>query len=84
MVPTAPDGEPTFVIPASYFDAGLFRDIAAAIVMPGKAVQTGTGDYLKYYDDDVGVRLREFRKRRDVFHVQVGGTLYQLVVKRPE
>jgi hypothetical protein len=75
--------EPIFKIPARYFEVGLFRDIAAAIAEPGTAVQTSTGDYLKYGDDDVGVRLRKWRREHDSFVVQIDGKRWRLTVARP-
>ena len=83
VVDAPPPEEPVFEIPPEYFEVGLFRDIAAAIGAPGTAVATGTGDYLRYRDDDVGVRLREHRTRHDRFHVRSAGTLYRLDVQRP-
>jgi hypothetical protein len=78
-----PASEPVFVIPSGYFEVGLFRDISAAIAAPGQAVETGTGDYLKYGDDDVGVRLREWRRDHDSFVVEVDGRRWRLSVTRP-
>jgi hypothetical protein len=77
-VDAAPAGATVFAIPSSYFEVGLFRDIAAAIAVPGDSVETGTGDYLKYYDDDVGPRLREYRDTHSTFFVRVDGRLYRL------
>jgi len=76
-------GEPVFEIPAAYFAAGLFRDIAAAVAAPGESVETGTGDYLKYSGDDVGPRLREHRGKHSTFVVRVDGGLYRLEVVKP-
>jgi hypothetical protein len=73
-------GEPVFEIPSAYFEVGLFRDIAAAVAAPGESVDTGTGDYLKYYDDDVGPRLREYRSTHSSFIVRVDGRTYRLDV----
>jgi hypothetical protein len=75
--------EPVFVIPPRYFEVGLFRDIAAAIAEPGTAVETSTGDYLKYGDDDVGPRLRQWRREHDSFLVEVNGKRWRLSVDRP-
>jgi hypothetical protein len=74
-----------FDIPASYFDVGLFQDIAAAITAPGSEVETGTGTYLQYYDDELGPRLKEWREQgNDRFAVRTGGQAYVLNVSRPE
>lgn len=79
----APDGEKVFDIPPEYFKVGLFQDIAAAIARPGDLVDTGTGTYLKYYDDDVGVRLRAWRQDgNDRFTIRTDGKLYRLEVRR--
>lgn len=48
-----------FDIPDEYFRVGLFQDIAAAIAAPEQEVKTSTGTYLKYYDDEVGLQLKE-------------------------
>ena len=49
----------------------------------GKLVDTGTGSYFKYYDDDVGPRLRAWREaENDRFIVRTGGKRYLLEVRR--
>ncbi len=84
-VDDAPPGTRVFDIPADYFKVGLFQDIAAAIAAPGKQVDTGTGTYLKYYDDELGPRLREWREQgNDSFAIRTGGRTYVLTVSRPE
>ena len=78
---TRPLDEPVFQIPADYFAAGLFKDIAAAIANPGTKVKASTGDHLKYYDDDVGVRLRSYRNGgKKTFLVETGDAFYRLTV----
>lgn len=73
---------PVFEIPPDYFTAGLFSDIAEAIAAPGTEVKTSTGDHLKYYDDDVGVRLRKWRDAGNKrFIVSSSGSRYLLEVK---
>jgi len=76
-----PEGQPVFEIPPAYFSAGLFQDIAAAIASPGEKVKTNTGDYLQYYNDDVGVRLKTWRRTHDDFFVKSGGNLWHLRVQ---
>jgi hypothetical protein len=74
-----------FEIPANYFDVGLFQDIAAAIASPGTEVDTGTGTYLKYYDDAVGPQLKQWREQgNDRFAVRTGVRTYVLTISRPE
>jgi hypothetical protein len=81
-------GEPpadlrVFDIPAEYFRVGLFQDIAAAIAAPGQEVDTSTGTYLKYYDDELGLRLKAWREAgNDRFAVRTGEKLYALEVRR--
>ncbi|NND48988.1 MAG: hypothetical protein HKN60_01915 [Rhizobiales bacterium] len=76
------DNLPVFDIPPDYFKVGLFTDIAEAIKMPGQEVKTGTGDYLKYYDDDVGARLKKWRgKGNREFIVTTGGERYHMEVR---
>ncbi len=76
------DDLPVFVIPPDYFKVGLFGDIAEAIKTPGEEVKTGTGDYLKYHDDDVGVRLRKWRGDGNrEFIVMTGGVRYHMEVR---
>ncbi|NNE24365.1 MAG: hypothetical protein HKN11_17325 [Rhizobiales bacterium] len=78
-----PDNLKVFDIPPDYFTVGLFTDIAAAIADPGKLVDTSTGGYLKYYDDDVGPRLRAWREAgNDRFIVRTGSKTYLLEVRR--
>lgn len=82
-VTEAPAGVRVFDIPGDYFKVGLFTDIAKAIAEPGTEVKTHTGTYLKYYDDDVGVRLRAWRAAgNDRFAVRTDGTLYVMNVRR--
>ena len=72
-----------FEIPQEYFRVGLFQDIAAAIAAPNSEVKTSTGDYLKYYDDDLGPQLRAWREAgNDRFAVRTAGRLYLLQVRR--
>ena len=72
-----------FDIPNEYFRVGLFQDIAAAIAAPGQQVKTSTGTYLKYYDDDVGLRLKAWRNAgNDRFAVRTEDALYLLEVRR--
>jgi hypothetical protein len=81
-------GEPlkdttVFDIPTEYFSVGLFQDIAAAIATPGAEVATGTGTYLKYYEDDLGPRLRKHREDgHDRFGIRTNGQLYLLEIHR--
>jgi hypothetical protein len=76
------DNLPVFDIPPDYFKVGLFGDIAEAIKMPGEEVRTDTGDYLKYYDDDVGVRLKKWRGDGNrEFIVVTGGVRYHMEVR---
>lgn len=80
-----PDDLKIFAIPPDYFKAGLFQDIAAAIASPGKEVQTGTGTYLKYYDDDLGLRLKAWREQgNDSFSIKTGDEIYRLDIRRFE
>lgn len=76
-----PEGQPVFEIPTTYFSAGLFQDIAAAIASPGEKFKTNTGDYLQYYNDDVGVRLKTWRQTHDDFVVKSGSYLWHLRVR---
>jgi hypothetical protein len=72
-----------FDIPEEYFRVGLFQDIAAAIAEPGAEVRTGTGTYLKYYDDELGPRLKAWRDAgNDRFAVRSGARLYLLEIRR--
>ena len=72
-----------FDIPDEYFRVGLFQDIAAAIAAPGEEVKTGTGTYLKYYDDETGPRLKAWRADgNERFAVRTGGQVYLLEVRR--
>lgn len=78
-----PPGVRVFDIPPDYFEVGLFTDIAAAIARPGALVGTSTGTYLKYYDDDVGPKLKAWRQAgNDRFVVRIGGELFKLTVRR--
>jgi hypothetical protein len=81
----APADVRMFEIPADYFDVGLFSDIAEAIASPGTEVDTSTGSYLQYYDDELGPRLRAWREAgNDRFAVRTGGRTYVLMVTRPD
>ncbi|MFT5181401.1 MAG: hypothetical protein ACI8S3_001285 [Alphaproteobacteria bacterium] len=87
LVATVLDSPPAdvsvFEIPQEYFRVGLFQDIAAAIAAPNQEVKTSTGTYLKYYDDEVGLRLKAWRKAgNDRFAVRTAGQLYLLQVRR--
>ncbi len=81
-------GEPpadvrVFDIPPDYFRVGLFQDIAAAIAAPEQEVKTSTSTYLKYYDDELGPRLKAWRNAgNDRFAVRTDGALYLLEVRR--
>jgi hypothetical protein len=82
-VDAPPAGVRVFDIPGDYFRVGLFQDIAAAIAAPNEEVKTSTGTYLKYYDDEVGLRLNEWRKAgNDRFAVRTDGALYLLEIRR--
>ena len=84
-VDEAPADVRVFDIPADYLDVGLFTDIAEAIASPGSEVDTGTGSYLQYYDDELGPRLRAWREEgHDRFAVRTGGRTYVLTVTRRE
>ena len=84
-VDVVPPGTRLFEIPPDYLEAGLFQDVAAAIASPGTAVDTGTGTYLKYYDDDLGPRLKQWRDEgHDRFAVRTGGRSYVLTVSGAE
>lgn len=84
-VDEAPADVRVFDIPANYLDVGLFSDIAKAIASPGSKVNTGTGSYLKYHDDELGPRLRAWREEgNDRFAVRTAGQTYVLTVTRPE
>jgi hypothetical protein len=81
-VPALPPGVPVFEIPDEYFRVGLFQDVAAAIAAPGAEVKTNTGTYLKYNDDDTGLRLKAWREAgHDRFAVRSEGRLYLLEVR---
>lgn len=83
LVDAIPGDLKVFDIPQDYFVAGLFSDIAAAIAEPGKLVDTNTGGYLKYYDDDVGIRLKAWREAgNDRFAVRTGGNIYVMEIRR--
>lgn len=72
-----------FDISEEYLRVGLFQDIAAALATPGVEVDTSTGTYLKYRDDDLGPRLRAWREAgHDRFGVRYRGRLYLLTVRR--
>jgi len=78
---TLPVNDPVFHIPAEYYAAGMFKDIASAISAPGTEVKASTGDHLKYYDDDVGVRLKNWRNDgNDTFVVETDGIFHRLTV----
>jgi len=79
-----PDDVRVFDLPKLYLDVGLFHDIAEAIGSPGTAVRSDTGSYLVYSGDDLGPRLRAFRKgggRR--FAVRVKDRLYLIEQDQP-
>ena len=79
----APADVKIFDIPQEYFEVGLFQDIAAAIDAPNQEVKTSTGDYLKYYDDEVGLRLKRWRNDgHDRFAVRTAGRTYLMEVRR--
>lgn len=79
----APGDTTVFDVPAEYFRVGLFQDIAAAIAAPGAEVATGTGTYLKYYDDDLGLRLKKHREDgHDRFSIRTNDQLYLLEIHR--
>lgn len=79
-----PSDTRVFEIPPDYFEVGLFQDIAAAIAAPGTEVDTSTGTYLKYYDDELGPRLKDWRDEgNDRFAIRTGGRTYVLTVSRP-
>ena len=74
--------DPVFHIPAEYYIAGMFKDIANAISTPGTEVKASTGDHLKYYDDDVGVRLKKWRNDgNETFIVETDGVFHRLTVR---
>ncbi|NNE84938.1 MAG: hypothetical protein HKN28_13320 [Alphaproteobacteria bacterium] len=79
----APADVKVFDIPQEYFEVGLFQDIAAAIDAPNQEVKTSTSDYLKYYDDEVGLRLKRWRNDgNDRFAVRTAGRTYLMEVRR--
>lgn len=87
LVATPMDAPPAdarvFEIPGEYFRVGLFQDIATAIAAPNQEVKTSTGTYLKYYDDEVGLRLNEWLKvGNDRFAVRTDDALYLLEIRR--
>jgi hypothetical protein len=78
-----PPGVRVFDIPQDYFEVGLFTDIAAAIARPGTLVDTSTGTYLKYYDDEVGPKLKAWRQAgNEKFVVRSEDKLFKLTVRR--
>ena len=78
-----PTNAPLFDIPDEYLTAGMFQDIDAAVRHPGTEVDTGTGTYLQYYDDDLGPRLKAYREAgNDTFFVRAQNQLYKLTVLR--
>lgn len=82
-VSAAPSDVKIFDIPQEYFKVGLFQDIAAAIDAPNQEVKTSTGTYLKYYDDELGVRLKKWRNDgNDRFAVRTAGRTYLMEVHR--
>jgi len=84
LMQNLPESVPVFDIPRLYFDAGLFQDIAKAIESPGTAVKTGLGTYLKYEDDDLGLRLKTFREAGgNRFGVGIDGRLFLIEQDRP-
>jgi hypothetical protein len=89
LVATAVDDVPldtrVFEIPSDYFAVGLFQDIAAAIASPGTQVDTSTGTYLKYYDDELGPQLKQWREQgHDSFAIRTAGRTWVLTVSRGE
>lgn len=82
-IDTAPPDLRVFDIPQQRFDVGLFQDIAAAIGALGEEVDTSTGTYLKYAEDETGVELREWRNDgNDRFVVRTEGRLYLMEILR--
>jgi len=84
QVQVAPDGLTVFEIPQRYLDVGLFTDLAEAIKEPGTEVDSSTGSYLRYAEDDLGPRLRAHREagnRR--FVVSIAGKLYSIETLGP-
>jgi hypothetical protein len=83
-VEKVPDGLTLFEIPRLYLEVGLFTDIAAAIATPGEAVESTTGSYLRYAEDDLGPRLKAHREAgNDRFAVSVEGRLFLMETTRP-
>jgi hypothetical protein len=76
---------PIFHILAEYYTAGMFKDVYKAISAPGTEVKISTGDHLKYYDDDVGVRLKKWRNdgNKD-FIVETDGEYHRITVLATE
>jgi hypothetical protein len=84
LVQELPADTSVFDIPRLYLEAGLFQDIAKAIVSPGTAVKTGLGTYLKYNEDDLGPRLRAFREAGgNRFGVRIDDRLFLIEQGRP-
>jgi hypothetical protein len=82
-VASVPDGVRVFDISEEHFRAGLFQDIGSALATPGIEIETGTGTYLKYGDDELGPQLRDWREAgNDRFGVRSEGRLYLLEVQR--
>lgn len=80
LTTSVPAGVPVFDIPPLYYDVGMFVDLAAAMGSPGQEVKTSTGTYLKYANDDVGVRLKKYRQDHDVFFVRSDGETWHFRV----
>lgn len=82
-VESLPDDVRVFEVTEGHFRVGLFQDIGSALATPGIEVETATGTYLKYGDDDLGPRLRAWREDgHDRFGVRSEGRLYLLEVRR--
>jgi hypothetical protein len=83
-VDEVPEGLTLFEIPKLYLEVGLFTDIAAAIATPGEPVESTTGSYLRYAEDDLGPRLEAHRAAgNDRFAIAVEGRLYLMETRRP-
>jgi hypothetical protein len=83
-IEAAPEDMPVFEIPPRYLEVGLFTDLAEAVAEPGKEVDSSTGSYLRYADDDLGPRLKAHREagnRR--FVISIEGKLYRIETLGP-
>lgn len=74
----APAESTVFTIPADYFRVGLFQDLQGAMATPGKRVRSSTGDYLVYANDNIGVRLRNWRADHKQFYIRVDGQVWKI------